>query len=60
MLDGGGDVFASALLTGSGKASGAGVEVRLYGHVKVRDGAVAYVYEHENRSEALRAVGLEE
>ncbi len=60
MLDGGDDVFASALLTGSGKASGAGVEVRLYGHFKVQEGSVAYVYEHENRDEALKAVGLAE
>ena len=60
MLDGGDDVFASALLTGRGKGSGVGVEVRLYAHFKVREGAVAYVYEHVNRSEALKAVGLEE
>ena len=43
MLDGGRDVFASALLTGRGKASGVGVEVRLYAHFKVREGAVAYL-----------------
>src|SRR5207244_11718323 len=34
MLDGGDDVFASALLTGRGKASGVGVEVRLCGRCK--------------------------
>jgi hypothetical protein len=60
MLDAGDDVFASALLTGRGKASGAAVEVRLYGHFKVRDGTVSYVFEHEDRAEALKAVGLAE
>jgi hypothetical protein len=60
MLDGGDDVFASALLTGRGKASGVAVEVRLYGHFKVRDGAVIYVFEHQERIDALKAVGLAE
>ena len=36
------------------------VDVRLYLHMKVRDGRVVYVFEHEDRAEALKAVGLEE
>jgi ketosteroid isomerase-like protein len=59
MLDGGDDVFVSALLTGRGKASGVAVEVRLYGHVKVRDGKVSYVFEYEDRAEALEAAGVD-
>jgi SnoaL-like protein len=58
MVDGGDDVFGSALLTGRGKASGVAVEVRLYGHFKVRDGAVVYLFEHQDRTAALKAAGL--
>jgi ketosteroid isomerase-like protein len=55
----GDDVFLMATLVGRGKASGAEVEVRFYEHCKVRDGKVSYCYEHLNRAEALKAVGLE-
>ena len=53
-----GDVVATVHLIGRGKGSGVEVDVRLYGHVKVRDGKVAYLYEHEDRAAALAAVGL--
>jgi hypothetical protein len=36
------------------------VDVRLYVHVKVKDGQLAYVFEYEDRAEALKAVGLSE
>ncbi len=58
ILEHDGDVFASVLLTGRGKSSGVGVEVRLYAHFKLRDGAVVYLYEHQDRSAALNAMGL--
>jgi ketosteroid isomerase-like protein len=59
--DGGGDdVVATVHLIGRGKGSGVEVDVRLYGHVKVRDGKVVYLYEHEDRVAALAAVGLVE
>src|SRR5436190_12758260 len=48
ILDGEGeDVFGTATLVGRGKTSGVGVDVRLYGHFKVRDGKVVYVYEYQ-------------
>jgi ketosteroid isomerase-like protein len=53
-------VYLAAKLIGRGRGSGATVEVRLYGHIKVRDGKVVYVYEHLNREDALKAVGLED
>jgi ketosteroid isomerase-like protein len=53
-------VYLAAKLVGRGKGSGATVEVRLYGHFKVRDGKVVYFYEHVDRKDALKAVGLEE
>ena len=43
-----------------GKASGVQVDVRLYFHFKVRDDKIVYIYEHQDRTEALEAVGLRE
>lgn len=53
-------VVASIHVRGRGKASGVEVDVRLYLHFKVREGKVIYLYEHEDRAEALEAVGLRE
>jgi hypothetical protein len=43
-----------------GKASGVEVDVRLYMQFTVREGKVIYVFEHEDRADALKAVGLSE
>jgi len=56
----GDDVFLAASLVGRRKASGAEVEMRFYGHCRVRDDKVSYCYEHLDRDEALKAVGVEE
>jgi ketosteroid isomerase-like protein len=58
-LDAGDDVFASGLLSARGKGSGVEVELRVYFHVKVSGGKVVYVFEYQDRAEALKAVGLE-
>jgi ketosteroid isomerase-like protein len=59
MLDGGGDdVVAPVHVSGRGRGSGVEVEVRLYLHLRVRDGKVVYLYEHEDRADALKAIGL--
>jgi ketosteroid isomerase-like protein len=60
MIDRGDDIIVVLHITGRGKASGLEVDVRLYVHVKVRDGKVAYLFEHEDRARALDAVGLTE
>lgn len=60
MIDQGDDLIVALHLTGRGKASGLEVDVRLYVHVRVRDGKLAYVFEHENRADALKAVGMAE
>ena len=61
MLDGGGDdVVATAHSIARGLRSGVEVDVRLHFHFKVRDGKVVYVYEHQDRADALKAAGLEE
>ena len=56
----GDDVFLAATLVGRRKASSAEVEMRFYGHCRVRDDKVSYCYEHLSRDEALKAVGVEE
>jgi ketosteroid isomerase-like protein len=59
VLDGPGeDVMASLHLHARGAGSGVDVDVRLHGHFKIRDGRVAYLYEYQDRAEALEAVGL--
>jgi hypothetical protein len=58
VLGQGNDVMAALHLRARGEGSGIDVDVRLYGHFKVRDGKVAYLFEHQDRDEALRAAGL--
>jgi ketosteroid isomerase-like protein len=58
MLDAGDSVVACLHLTGTGKESGAEVDLRFYMHFKLRDGKITYLYEHADRDEALRAAGL--
>ena len=60
VVEEGDDVVALVHLTGRGKASGVEVDVRFYARVKVRDGKIAYVYDHEDRDAALEAAGLTE
>lgn len=59
MIDAGDDVVVSLHVTASGRGSGVEVDVRLHGHFKVREGKVIYLFEHEDRAAALKAVGLE-
>ena len=40
------------------EGSGITVDVHLYGHFKVRDGKVVYLFEHQDRDAALKAAGL--
>jgi ketosteroid isomerase-like protein len=58
IVHGGDDIVVSGQLSARGKASGVEVDVRLHGHMKVRDGKVAYIFEHEDRAAALEAAGL--
>ena len=60
ILDAGDDVLVSGVAVARGKGSGVEVELRLYFHAKVSEGKVVYVYEYQDRAEALKAVGLEE
>jgi ketosteroid isomerase-like protein len=58
VVEEGDNVVALVHLTGRGKASGVEVDVRFYAQFKVRDGKVAYIYDHEDREAALEAAGL--
>jgi ketosteroid isomerase-like protein len=56
----GDSVVATAHVMARGKASGVEVDVRLYMQFRLREGKVVYLFEHENRADALEAVGLQE
>ena len=43
-----------------GRGSGVEVDIRAYVRIKVRDGKVVYIYDHEDRHAALEAAGLRE
>jgi len=59
VLDGGGDdLVATVHLVGRGRGSGVEVDVRLHGHMKVTDGKISYLFEHEERAAALAAAGI--
>ncbi len=60
IVERGDDVLASLHVTGQGKTSGITVDVRLHLHFKLRDGKIVYLFEHQDRAEALEAVGLSE
>ena len=60
ILDGGDSVVACLHLSGTGKGSGVEVDRRFYMHWKLRDGKMVYLYEYEDRDEALEAAGLSE
>jgi ketosteroid isomerase-like protein len=56
--DGGDDVVVAHHVTARGRASGVDVDVRLYGHFRVREAKIVYVFEYQDRGEALEAAGL--
>jgi ketosteroid isomerase-like protein len=55
IVEKGDGLVASIYVKARGKSSGVEVEVRLYMHFKLRDGRIVYVYEHQDRAEALEA-----
>jgi ketosteroid isomerase-like protein len=58
MLEAGEELVVTIQIVSRGRESGVEVDVRLYGHMRVRDGKVAYLYEHVDRADALRAAGI--
>lgn len=47
-------------ITARGKASGVEVAVRFYAQFKVREGKVVYIFDHQDRTAALEAAGLQD
>ena len=60
IIDAGDDLVVVMRLVGRGKGSGIEIDLRLYPHIKLRDGKAVSVFEYESRAAALKAVGLEE
>jgi ketosteroid isomerase-like protein len=60
VIEDGDDVVALVHITARGAASGVKADVHFYAQFKVRDGKIVYIYDHEDRGEALEAAGLRE
>ena len=60
VIEDGDSVVALIHIQARGKASGVEVDVRFYAQIKVRDGKIVYIYDHEDRAAALEALGLRE
>jgi ketosteroid isomerase-like protein len=60
VIEEGDSVVASVHIQARGKASGVAVDVHFYAQMKVRDGKIVYIYDHEDRNDALQAAGLSE
>jgi ketosteroid isomerase-like protein len=60
VIEDGDDVVLLVHITARGAASGVEANIRFYAQVKVRDGKIVYIYDHEDRDAALEAAGLPE
>jgi ketosteroid isomerase-like protein len=60
VVEEGPNVVALIHLNVRGKTSGVEVDVRFYAQIRVQDGKVVYIYDHEERAAALEAAGLGE
>lgn len=58
VIEAGDDVVACVRIKARGLGSGVEADVRFYAQFKVRDGKVAYVYDHDDRAAAIEAAGL--
>jgi ketosteroid isomerase-like protein len=60
VIEDGDNVVALIHVLARGKGSGIEVDLRFYAEFRVRDGTVAWIYEHEDRAAALESAGLSE
>jgi ketosteroid isomerase-like protein len=58
VVEEGDDVVALVHLTARGTGSGVEVDLRFYAQFRVRNGKVIYIFDHEDRADALEAAGL--
>jgi ketosteroid isomerase-like protein len=54
------NVVATIHVSGRGKGSGVEAKLHFYGHWKLRDGRIVYLFEYPDRASALEAAGLRE
>jgi hypothetical protein len=59
VIEGGDGIVALIHITATGKASGVETDVRFYAHIKMKDHQIVYIFDHRDRTTALKAVGLE-
>ena len=57
-IEDGDDVVRCLRITARGKSGGVEVDVRFYPQMRLRDGKIAYIYDHEDRDATLEAAGL--
>jgi hypothetical protein len=60
VIEDGNDVVARVHIKARGQGSGVEADVRFFAQFNVRDGKVVYIYDHDDRAEALEAAGLSE
>jgi hypothetical protein len=60
VIEGGDGIVALIHITATGKASGVETDVRFYAHIKMKDHQIVYIFDHRDRTTALKAVGLAE
>ena len=58
VIEDGESVVVGVHITARGRGSGIEVDVRFYAQIRVRDGRIIYIYDHEDRAAALEAAGL--
>jgi ketosteroid isomerase-like protein len=58
LVEEGDSVVVAVRITARGKGSGVEVDLRFYAHFKLHEGKVIYIFDHEDRTAALEAVGL--
>jgi ketosteroid isomerase-like protein len=58
VIESGDSVVVGVHITARGRGSGIEVDVRFYAQMKVRDGKIDYIYDHDDRAAALEAAGL--
>jgi len=59
VVEDGDDVVVGVHIRARGQGSGIEADVRFFAQFKVRDGRVAYIYDHDRRPAALAAAGLQ-
>ena|SRR2546421_6843856 len=59
VIEGGDGIVALIHITATGKASAVETDVRFYAHIKMKDHQIVYIFDHRDRTTALKAVGLE-